>query len=547
MAARFIIPILCVSALVAGANNTTSLPEKEHSVGWQSSPPRRGTWDIILSCAVTIFACTWSIQHLNVPGSQDGTFKVLLRSCKWMIITIFFPEFIMAHAIFELMMAVQATEEVRKVGPVAKYPWLIEVFFRNTAGNYQKHQDGQRKPEWTLTHSYFANMGGLYCDGGESIGFPLTGVQYAKEESDSYELPDITEDDISDKGKQDFFAKGLAVVQISQLVVSLVVRRIQGLPFSQLETFTLVIALCGVATYAVYWYKPQSVSVPIQVRWKRPETPKFEKTYDSAWKVLRNAESSDQDVPSRIPNDNIPKAASETAHVAIPVLAVLSAAFGSLHFIAWNFEFPTAVEQLLWRIATILSVTVPVLGLATIPLTQITIQAGDPRDFMRHCLEMLREFSWHCPDNGQHEQALKALAELQNIYTSPAGSTQHPYKDIFRGENIQDILIDFIEERAPFEKGDSPELSKNFKSQLGRLVKPMRGQGPKKLIEKANTEMYPQRSFLPSGVNDFVLYTTSVLYCVSRLTILALALSSLRSMPDQVYDATWTMNIPSVH
>ena len=77
---------------------------------------------------------------------------------------------------------------------------------------------------------------------------------------------------------------------------------------------------------------------------------------------------------------------SQTAHVAIPVLAVMSATFGCLHVIAWNFEFPINVEKLLRRIAAVLSITIPMVGLATIPLAQIIVQADSPRDFMRDSL-----------------------------------------------------------------------------------------------------------------------------------------------------------------
>lgn len=133
MAVLFLIWISIFYTLVLAAteNSTATTTQTLHPVGWQNSPARRGTWDIITSCAATIFACTWSIQHLNVPGplSRDGTFKKLLRTCKWMVITILFPEFIMAHAFFELVLAVQATELVKKYTPrkVAKYPWVIRV------------------------------------------------------------------------------------------------------------------------------------------------------------------------------------------------------------------------------------------------------------------------------------------------------------------------------------------------------------------------------------------------------------------------------------
>lgn len=177
-----------------------------------------------------------------------------------MVITIFFPEFIMAHAFFELILAVQATELVRKCvhRKVAKYPWLIRVLVHESRARSSPGEQWDRniedqhsnQQEWTLIHSYFANIGGLYYDG-ESTRFPLTTSQYAQE-SHLYSLPKVEKEDIIDKAKQDFFAKGLAILQISQLVLSLIVRTTRRLPFSQLETLTLGLATCGVGTYATY-------------------------------------------------------------------------------------------------------------------------------------------------------------------------------------------------------------------------------------------------------------------------------------------------------
>ncbi|KAL6229284.1 hypothetical protein BDW75DRAFT_225331 [Aspergillus navahoensis] len=95
------------------AGNKTASPSGSvhDQAGWQNSPGQQGMWDIVMSCMATIFACTWSIQYLNVPGPTlyNGTIRRLLRSCKWMVIMIFFPKFILIHAFFELTMAVQAT------------------------------------------------------------------------------------------------------------------------------------------------------------------------------------------------------------------------------------------------------------------------------------------------------------------------------------------------------------------------------------------------------------------------------------------------------
>ncbi|KGO36578.1 hypothetical protein PEXP_104390 [Penicillium expansum] len=404
----FLTFIYSVPILATATEETTSLP-----VGWQDGPNRRGTWDIVLSCLTTILACTWTIQHLNVPGQSDhdGIVRITVQRLKWMAISVLLPEFILAHAFFELILAVQGTEDVKKYThkKVAKYPWMIRPLVSKSARSQQqdvetaetkgrlepskkpqdedlstpeeyKRPDTKEIPDWTLAHSYFANMGGIYYQG--NIHCPLTASQYAQE-CELYEMPKVTESDIESRSKQDYTAKGIALLQIAQLVLSLIVQKTQNLPFSQLEALTLGLAVFGIGTYIVYWYKPQDISAPITVRHKKPgaEPLKFIQNHDNFWEILTNHRSShDDQTVNRIKNDNIPLGSSKTAHMAIPTLAVMSAAFGCLHLIAWNFEFPTDIEKILWRVATILSITVPITGLAIIPLAQITIQTDRTRE-----------------------------------------------------------------------------------------------------------------------------------------------------------------------
>jgi hypothetical protein len=146
------------------------------SVGWQSNPNRRGTMAIIQSSIFAILACTWSIQHLNVPSQNDGFWTKLLRRCKWTLLTILLPEFLMAHAVFELTMGLStmramqtavilsndregAANDIRVV-----YPWWRRKFpwWRG------EKVDADNKHQWTLTHSYYANMGGFCVESPQS-------------------------------------------------------------------------------------------------------------------------------------------------------------------------------------------------------------------------------------------------------------------------------------------------------------------------------------------------------------------------------------------
>ncbi|OGE48894.1 hypothetical protein PENARI_c025G02422 [Penicillium arizonense] len=468
-------------------------------------------------------------------------------------------------------MAIEATNKVSQSidRKVAKYPRIIRLFLpKKTQGrrkeDYLNEQESRHteKAEWTLTHSYFANMGGLYFKGkDEEASFPLTAFQYAQEPG-NFDLPDIDENGIQDKSKQDIFLKALAVLQISQLCLSLIVRRTRGLPFSQLETLTLGFAVCAVGTYSLYWYKPQGVGVPITVTSNCGKANfKFKRHHDSFVSVLMNEEGN-QDVKTihRIKNDNIPLGASNTTHVAVPLLAVMSTAFGCFHIIAWNFAFPTDIELLLWKIATVLSITIPAIGLATVPLTQWTIRTGGERKFMRGCLELLRELHWHKPDRQFY---LRARRRLESIYNNPDPNcveARQLYREVLTDASTDDELLQNLQELESSsqelkEKGyldlsndlDPPKFWGNF-NLLCQLMKNANGtRAPKRLVETAQTNVFPRESLLPRWVNLFFIYASSLIYCVSRLTILALALSSLRSMPEGVYITTWTQNIPAVH
>ncbi|CAI7588200.1 unnamed protein product [Penicillium glandicola] len=372
-------------------------------------------------------------------------------------------------------------------------------------------------------------MGGLSFEHTDEQGytqFPLTALQYARE-LDLYSSPEICEDDIKDKVKQDYFAKGIAMLQISWLILSLIARKAQGLPFSQLETLTLGLAVYG-------------VGVPIKVaKQEASPVPQFSRTYDSFWDVLSNSRENPSFQPvHRIRNDNIPPAESDKWNSTIIVLATLSAAFGSIHIIAWDFEFPTEVEKLLWRIATVMSIIVPGLGLITILLAQFTARDGDPREFMRNCFHLLREFSWFYHDSGA---ASKAMTTLENIYnnSSPEGdNAQCLYKDILTadtGHSLWPEMLKFIKKETPFEKSNPIQLPEEFISQFSFLVKLMDEEGPKSLIDCAKTNAFPRRMLVPKGVNLSILYATNLIYIASRLMIMALALASLRYARRGVY------------
>ena len=82
--------------------------------GWEAGPTSRGTLSLLWGCLLTIFACTWTVLHLNVPDLEEDMWWKLLRKIKWMAITILFPEFILSKAVCDIRLALCELHEFDK-------------------------------------------------------------------------------------------------------------------------------------------------------------------------------------------------------------------------------------------------------------------------------------------------------------------------------------------------------------------------------------------------------------------------------------------------
>ncbi|KAK7978391.1 hypothetical protein PG988_005881 [Apiospora saccharicola] len=589
---------------LAYCQNTTASNPQDQLIGWQPENKHRGTWGLVVNCLTTIFACMWSIQHLNVPGpfSSDGKWSRLGRSIKLMALTILFPEFMVLHALFELMMAIEALQEmVKDKNRVVELPWWLPP--RSIPSKLSKSMNSiwprlrrlalscceSRKDEeaqmtnhnmkdvnWTLAHCFLANMGGIRYQR-DDASFPLTAFQIANTPDESFSKPEMTEDDIGERTKQDWFVKVIATLQFLHLALSLIVRTSQGVAFSQLETISVGFTVCGALIYLLYFYKPQSLQAyfvteaqlagPRRIGGNRQEL-LFKRKYDGFWDVLRNKRKADEETDSlsktvveRIPNDNIPISQNQWAHPGIFLLALTSALFGALHAIAWNFEFPTLEEKIVWHIATIALAASPVAGLLLIPVAQLTVSSGDAHAFLGNCLRLVRESSWHLNKRNDKEAAQRVYKRLEAVYLerdTNADNAQVSYKDIFFADyTTVEVLRQIMEHLDPMgESGKTGDPDKaawlnsipnEFKSDFCNLVRIMKGKESKTLNVNAKTNVFPVKKWLPEWINNLVLYLTSALYVLARVSILAVGFSSLRRMPALVYENTpWTVYIPSV-
>jgi hypothetical protein len=96
---------------------------------------------------------------------------------------------------------------------------------------------------------------------------------------DSLFLP-MPDNSIHDKSKADFLAKSLVFCQVPFLVVQLIARKLQALPFTLVEIHTLIHVVCAAWMYTAWLGKLLDIKDPTDVSdviWKNPvESSRFE-------------------------------------------------------------------------------------------------------------------------------------------------------------------------------------------------------------------------------------------------------------------------------
>ncbi|OCL08119.1 hypothetical protein AOQ84DRAFT_407568 [Glonium stellatum] len=330
----------------------------------------RATFDILWSCLFTLLICTWTVQHLNIPDqsiiedeappkwSLSQKFHALAQKkwshffpkLKWMLLTLLLPEFLLGKAFQDRVLAGRSWREMQ---PLAKAD----------------------KVEWTLTHSFYANMGGFVLkakkrhikSGSEDVSFQKAYIFLDSErlylarsggESDLHKpilehLPSITQDEIDDKSKGDFFVKATALIQVLWLLIQVVIRAARGLVVSQLEIVVLAYSVCTIITYVLCWSKPQGTQIPTAIKLPKPVNVDLLELVSTVSRI---------DCLHSLPNDGrydkasslfLPKEALQT--LLDDGFVIGAVVFGAVHCSAWNFHFPTSAEKLLWRIASTLS------------------------------------------------------------------------------------------------------------------------------------------------------------------------------------------------
>ena len=375
----------------------TNCTHPSTSVSFVSSVNARGTIDILWSSLFTILACTWTVLHLNVPeqrldrdtgwrGDIKWAVKGFLTSAKWMLITILAPEILIAKYTGDLMSAWFDAKAKEAYAEEDDVPWtIVHSFFANMGGfairSYVPSRVGKQKEAGTQTDR--DSPQGLDGDREhEQPGNSITTAEADTTRSHGQELYHLVEDDIiklrrqgallrlpyislkelQDRSKSDSFTRAIAVIQIFWTVIQICTRATRHLAISQLEIAVAAFAASAIAVYGLNWDKPKGVQVPItilQYKSKVPDTisrvlslASSTRSQESGLLAFSTKELFGQQQPGAHISNLI---GFNTAGSEVEFLGLIlgSVIFGGIHLAAWNFHYPTRIEQWLWRIASL--------------------------------------------------------------------------------------------------------------------------------------------------------------------------------------------------
>ena len=92
---------------------------------------------------------------------------------------------------------------------------------------------------------------------------PLLASDITHDDIYTFTMP--TEAEIKDRGKSDWLAKSLVLLQTSWFVIQCIARGIKHLPVTHLEIVTLAYAAMNFVIYVFWWNKPLNVNRPVRV------------------------------------------------------------------------------------------------------------------------------------------------------------------------------------------------------------------------------------------------------------------------------------------
>lgn len=233
--------------------------------------------------------------------------------------------------------------------------------------------------------------------------------------------PLISKQEVLDHSKAGAFAKILAIWQIVWFLVDIVTRLARHLLIAQLEVGVAGFAMLALAIYGLYFSKPKGVNIGTRVSFNIPEDPEtcrslrsqYEALELTSFTVLKETEKDEERKHSlelaKLLRDETDRLTSQNQHLrrefasqiamdkydyrlfsavgaSMTFAGILAVPFGAVHVAAWHANFPTMIDQWLWRISSLVSMLVLILAF---PSHRILVVIGAPYMYRASALLLL--------------------------------------------------------------------------------------------------------------------------------------------------------------
>ena len=428
--------VLALNHLLADAEHIVTqntLPKQ----GWTSQPDGRGTLDILWSCSITMFLCSWSMLCMNMPGPKETRKQILWRKLSLTALGILCPELLFELALGQWLAARKAVRDFnslncndnRKTDPWYKFSWVKHI--ENGLKSTEKTAEGQ----WTMKTAFFVDMGGFILHTQDQRSFPIDAKQLHYLVAKGHlQMPSLDHRVIQDKNKADGLLRAITVCQILWFLINTIGRWAQDLVVTTAELTTVSFILCSLGTAFCWWHKPVDAGVAEVIHsninisgilwaeghslhtWRR--TPldfvnRKEWWWSKSWanfvnilKYMRLTFGS-----STRPIDRF----EDTLQKEIPkgwifVCMALTAACFSVFLVGWDYSFPTRTEQILWRVA---SVTMMSMCVALTTVSQLAGLYSDSK--LQKTINSPRFASWTSRTDPQTESGRRVQESKKGV------------------------------------------------------------------------------------------------------------------------------------
>ena len=130
----------------------------------------------------------------------------------------------------------------------------------------------------------------------------------------------------------------------------------------------MAFAVLAVLTYFALWDKPQGIEVSTTIHLDRLHEPLLHDEMTKADSVVRQNANKKHSAEELINRTEMNSHATNSVYLTLVgltlssapfVLTLIMAGFAGFHFLAWGFDFPSNAELVIWRAATIVTLSLP--------------------------------------------------------------------------------------------------------------------------------------------------------------------------------------------